>query len=63
MKIIQRKIKKSDLVRRWVCYVARSGYSPSSYCTPDDPHEGRWNCGYRHEFSLSLTDAEMEAWK
>lgn len=61
-KITALKIRKVDLDRRWVCYVVRSGYHNGAHCTPRDPHGATWNCGYRNEFNVSMTDEQMENW-
>lgn len=45
-------------VRRWVCWVLRSGYT-TRRCTSADPHNSYgWPCGWRRE--AVLTDAEFE---
>lgn len=41
--------------RRWVCQVVRSGYHNGAYCNEKDPHED-WDCGWRHEVSLSAAE-------
>jgi hypothetical protein len=56
------RITRDDLYRRWVCEVFRSGYHNGATCNPRDPHDASWNCGYRNECHISLTDEQMKEW-
>lgn len=59
--VIGLRVSRTDIDRRWVCEVLRSGYHNGATCNPRDPHSG-WNCGYRNECHISLTDEQMEEW-
>ncbi len=37
---------------RWVCGVVASGFHNGAHCTPDDPHGGRWGCGWHWTSSI-----------
>lgn len=44
--------------RRWVCQVVRTGFHNGARCSPDDPHDPSWRCGWRNE--ASLNDDQMK---
>lgn len=59
--VIGLRVLRADIDRRWTCEVLRSGYHNGATCNPREPHSG-WNCGYRNECFISLTDEQMEDW-
>ena len=46
--------------RHWVCGVTRSGYHNGARCSPTDPHDEYWCCGWRYE--ASVVETVFVAW-
>lgn len=42
--------------RRWRCGVVASGFHNGALCSPSDPHDNSWDCGWRF-IAPPLTDA------
>lgn len=50
----QARIVREIAHKRWSCGVVRSGKGTSDFaCTPNEPHDSFWRCGYRYEMSIA----------
>lgn len=47
--------------KQWSCQVFGSGMHNGSTCTPTDPHEGWWRCGYKYKFTADSEAVESVA--
>ena len=45
-------VDKNSFLKKWVCFVVRSGFHNGAVCQESDPH-GDWGCGWRYELFMS----------